>query len=51
MAAELVAFVLANAPQTASPSRDCPSDPGIPSNPKAALAKIDIRSQIRQQHL
>ncbi|MDO8748533.1 MAG: hypothetical protein Q7J72_05400 [Candidatus Omnitrophota bacterium] len=38
---------------TAAPSRYCPDyrrDIGIPENPKAALAKIDIRCENRQPH-
>jgi hypothetical protein len=41
-AAELVAFVLTNAPQTASPTSA--NRPRFPRSLKHALAKIDIRS-------
>mgnify|MGYP001618303579 CR=1 FL=1 len=38
--------------QTSSPSRYCPpaADIWIPENPKAALAKIDIRCENRNSH-
>jgi len=42
--AELVAFALANAPQTSSAPQRCRyRSAGIPKNARAALPKIDIR--------
>ena len=53
VAAELVAFALANAPQTASPSQDCRplGRPWDSLNAQAPLAKTSIRSQTEQIHL
>jgi len=51
-AAELVAFVLTNAPQTASPCRCCRfAPPAFPKMLERALPKIDTRSNICRIHL
>ena len=52
VAAELVAFSLANAPQTASPSQDCRplGRPWDSRNAQAPLAKTYIRSKTEQIH-
>jgi hypothetical protein len=51
-AAELVVFAAAKTTRTASPSQDCQplGWPWDSLNAQAPLAKIDIRSKIRQLH-
>jgi len=52
VAAELALFVLTKRAQTASPSRDCRplGRPRDSLSAQAPLAKIVIRSKIRQEH-
>jgi len=53
VAAELAVFALANTARTVSPSRDCQASawPRDTRNVQAPLAKIVIRSKLRQIHL